>query len=183
MLLCIGEPWVPVQPHLCWVSVSSATVLTCCTVGLDSSSSKQTTPIPATGQSCTPMAKETNRLQQFEATGLLFLSGDGGCIQGFSLNMVTYSLHGHVAVAACCCRLPAKLKKTRRMLLPTLPHGSAFLVGVGWVCVPPQAASTCLTSLLGRVWDCWKADGGCRQLQHGMPTEWPQMDPFLLLLS
>lgn len=55
----------------------------------DSSSLKQTTPFPATGQSCTLMAKEINRPQQFEATGLLFLSGNGGCIQGVNLDVVT----------------------------------------------------------------------------------------------
>lgn len=69
----------------------------------DSSSFKQTTPIPATGQSCTLMAKGINRPQQFEAmgalsAGLLFLSGNGGCIQGFNLNMVTSYLHGCMLV-------------------------------------------------------------------------------------
>lgn len=37
----------------------------------DSSSFKQTTPIPATGQSCTLMAKGIHRPQQFEAMGAL----------------------------------------------------------------------------------------------------------------
>lgn len=70
------------------------------------------------------------------SAGLLFLSGSGGCIQGFSLNMVTSSLHGHIAVAAYWHRLPAKLKKTRRMLLPTLRHGSAFTNTAEFVCLP-----------------------------------------------
>lgn len=121
-----------------------------CTVW-DSSSLKQTIPIPATGQSCTLMAKEINRPQQFEATEppccrAPFPVREWRLHPGLNLNMVTSSLHGHVAVAACWCRLPAKLKRTRRMLLPitpwcSIPGGSGLSLCASLGCFPPAWAA------------------------------------------